>query len=83
MKLNIFSDKMDVVEPEKEVYFDFTHGARGSVIVYVCDKDGNRLICGNLIAFYPDGTMKKMMGINRDLGFQLGINGHIVERRNC
>jgi len=82
MKLNIFSEEMDVVKPEKEVYFRFKQYSSGEVVVYVCSEKGEPLACGNLISFFPDGTMKKMGGVNSELGFQIDMGGHIKEKED-
>lgn len=83
MKLRIFEEGKKV-ELEQEVYLRLKYGgSRNSVVVYACDEKGEPLSCGNLIAFYPDGTMKKMMGLNGNLGFQLDTGGQIEERGDC
>ena len=81
MKLKIFDDKREAVEPEKEVYLRLKQlSPGGEVVVYACDEKGVPLACGNLICFYPDGTMRKNSGVNSDLGFQLDRETHVQER---
>lgn len=82
MKLYISKEEREVGS-EKEVYFKFRHGTNGDIIVYVCNEKGEPLPCGNLIAFFPDGTMRKMSGVSGELGFQLKMGGQIQERRDC
>ena len=83
MKLNIFSDKMDAVEPEKEVYLRLKQHSSGEVVVFACDEKGVPMVCGNLISFFPDGIMRKMGGVSSELGSQVDENGRIQEKEDC
>ena len=76
MKLNISKEEKEEGS-EKEVYLKFKYGSNDTVVVCACDKEGNPFFCGNLIGFYPDGTIRKIGSVNPDLGFQLDEDGRI------
>lgn len=53
-------------------------GGRAKVIA--CNESGDRLPLGNLLVFERDGTIRKIGGINSELGFMLDSMGCITIR---
>ncbi|GAH80923.1 unnamed protein product, partial [marine sediment metagenome] len=64
-------------EPEKEVHLKLKYGSEGSVTVCACDEEGTPLFCGGLVIFYPDGTMRRLRGVDKGIGFQLADENRI------
>lgn len=62
----------------KEVRLAFKSSPWG-VIVQAVDGEGERLRCGSLIEFQPDGTVRRISGVNSSLGFQQNADETIKE----
>ena len=78
MKLRIFDEKVEV---EDEVFLKLVRDTDWDdcIEVVACDRNGNIIDCGYLIAFNEDGRIDRYDSINSKLGFDLDEHGRIKE----
>ncbi|KKN03338.1 hypothetical protein LCGC14_1108800 [marine sediment metagenome] len=85
MKVRIFDETVPV--PEKEIILRLipSRCSIGSVMVdeiavAVVDEEGNRVRCGQLVAFTPDMKLIRRHCVNGELGLPLDSTGRLQER---
>jgi len=54
----------------------------GRILLVAVDANGKKLPQGNLIEFFPDGTMRFRPGVNPELGFDLHDGGRLRIQRS-
>lgn len=60
------------VNPDKNaLQLKLYTGDQGATVLKVVNEVGEDIFCGNLITFYPDGTIALNMCINKDLPFSM------------
>lgn len=67
-------------EPETEERDIFIKLVRHTnrVILAVCDGDGNIPTNHNLLAINDDGTLHRLWGVDKNIGFQLNPHGQVL-----
>ena len=75
MKFEIYSEKPEI--DDTTIYLRLVESESGCMTVIACDRDGERLECGNLLSFNTDGTITMSEGVGKHLGFQLDCDGRI------
>lgn len=75
MLFRVFEEKKS--EEKKDIFLRLVNIMGGDVLLEAVDERGNALPLGNLLMFYEGGKVRRVTGVNSELGFSLDSEGRI------
>jgi hypothetical protein len=70
-------DEKQVSDKPRKVFFKLEN-EEGNIFLRAVDEDGDRILCGDILAIKPNGEIVLCASVNENIGLKLNSNGEII-----